>query len=664
MRKCDIEKLSEMTLQLLKAPDTVTSDDFMIVYNVIYMFCTQPTDKYEIKGAPIYDILVGVVKTHANCLESFSSIETFNQEFQRFEKAAFVLSRAYEYLERYYIKISMMKGNSNTRKIKDLFYFYYYTNYIDKLKFVFENMVLLEIAKIRRDKTSIGELKAAMNTYWTLLVCSDQENRYIALKELYISTFKRDVHYDEPISKLISVFCRELHIASEIFDAGSYEQLSKKIVLRLDGRSGEIMDYILGKIEKGKTFRHAYKILEVMSYANVEALIKKLESYIDKRLELCTDFDALFRFYVKLTVYVESGFNRNKSVKKAIKVRFHRVINTHISTEPREYATRFLDMLVDQVDSINELTDKEETKAIVSFFGLVDRKELVMEKIATNLQKRLILESRELKTEQFLLTHIGSVTQYDEIFRAKISIADILFSKNFCTTSHRLTCMRFNDVEDDDFIIEPKFLTSGFWNIEKGNIRLIERLRRYKDHLVDVLKKTYKRSSVEFNYAASAIILEFRAFRIIAQTDVASILFNIESCGEVSLKRLENMSKDPNLMKNLRTLVENGLVNASNNVFSVNYGYSGGDLNLFSIAYLETSKCATKSLASACVEREMMIEAEVMRLMKRIKTCGLLPLVHAMQKLGFQYGETTEAIKSLANNSYLELDDENVRYVP
>eukprot|EP00866_Antonospora_locustae_P000423 jgi/Antlo1/423/911 len=664
MRKCDSEKLSETTLQVLKDPDTVTSDDFMTVYNIIYKFCTQPTSKYEIKGAPIYDILVEVLSAHTSCLESFSSIESFNCEFQRFEKAAFILSKAYEYLERYYIKVSVMKGGSKVRKIKDLFYFYYYTNYVDKLKFVFENMVLLEITRIRREKTCIAELKAAMNTYWTLLICSDQENRYTALKELYVAAFKRDIHYNEPINRLISIFCRELLIASEIFDTGSYEQLSKRMVLRLDARSGEIVDYILGRIEKRRTFRHAYKILEIMSHTNVEALIKKLESYIDKRLELCTDFDTMFGFYFELTVHVESGFNRNKSVRKAIKVRFHRVINTHISTGPRDSARRFIEMLVHKVDSISELIDKEEIKAIVSFFGLVDKKELVMEKVVTNLQKRLILESRELDTEKFLLTQISGVTQHEDIFRAKISVADMVFSKNFCTTSRKLASSICSDEEDADFIIEPKFLTSGFWNFEKVNVRLIEKLSRCKDHLVNVLRKTYKRSSIEFNYAASAIILEFRAFRIVAQTDVASILLNIESCGEVSLKRLEHMSEDSNLIKNLRILVENGLVNATNNVFSINYGYSGGDLNLFSIAYLETGKSMVKSLACARVEKEMKIEAEVMRLMKKTKICRLLSLVHAMQKLGFCYSETTDAIKNLVNNSYIEIDGENVRYVP
>lgn len=664
MRKWDFEKLRETTFQVLKDPDTVTSDDFMTVYNVIYKFCTEPTTKYEIKGAPIYDILVEVLKTHTSCLESFSSIETFNREFQRFEKAALVLSRAYEYLERYYIKVSMMKGDSKVRKIKDLFYFFYYTNYVDKLKFVFENMVLLEIARIRREKTSGAELKAAMNTYWTLLLCSDQENRYTALKEMYLAAFKRDVCYNEPIGKLISVFCRELLIASEIFDAVSYEQLSKRMVLRLDARSGEIVDYILSRIERGRTFRHAYKILEIMSHADVEALVKKLESYIDRRLELCTDFDSLFRFYVELSVHVEGGFNRNKSVKKAIKVRFHRVINTHITAGPRDSARSFVEMLVSKVDSITEHTDKEETRAIVYFFGLVDKKELVMEKIVTNLQKRLILERRELRTEQFLLMQIGSVTQHEEIFRAKISVADIVFSKNFCTTSHRLASTHCGDVDDADFVVEPKFLSSGFWNFEKGSIRLVERLNRCKERLVNELQRTYRRSSVEFNYAASAIVLEFGAFRIVAQTDVASILLNIESGGEVTLERLEHVSEDPNLIKNLRILVENGLVNASSNVFSINYGYSGGDLDLFGASCLGTCRSTAKSLASARVEREMKIEAEVMRLMKKAKTCGLLSLVHAMQKLGFQCSETTDAVKSLANNSYVELEGENVRYVP
>lgn len=657
------DALNDIVFRVLKSPATVTSDEFMAGYDIVYRFCTQPTPKYEIKGAPIYNLLVDIAKRYSDNLESFASVEDFNAAFVKFDAGVSMLTKVCEYLERYYIKTSIMKKDPYVKDIRDMFYYHYYTNYVDKLKAVFERLILMEVARIRSEKPDTAHLKAAIDAYKTLLLCSDNEQRYTALKDAYLAAFKKDVNYSDPINKLLQVFYKELSVVMEIFDNSSYHQLARKMVFDLATKSNEIASYILRKIERKRSFFHAYKILEILGPVYITPLVKELEVYIEGRLDSCTDFATLFGFFFDLSTYLENGFNRNKSVKKLIHDKFLHAVRTFLASHTKEDVDAFLTAFVDRIGAIDEAIDKNMLKSLLSFFGLIDKKDVVGEKIAFSLQKRLLFCTRDMKTEQFLVESLAGVLQYDDAFKLNLSLRDMLFSRKFTMTQNELRALTKPKSPDAAFAVEPKFLTAGFWHIQGENTKVAEPLDACRHLLAAALAREHRKSFVVFNFTMSEVVLEFKSFELRLQTDTASVLLAIEGAPGSNLASLANTTQDLRLGDNIHRLLQSGLVNNDEGVFSVNYDYEGGDMDLFEAKYAETQKTRL-SLPNIRLDRLMAAEAAIMRFMKRTPLCDKPVLLNVMSVLGFMEDEVADSVEILKNNSYLIIEEDVVRYVP
>jgi hypothetical protein len=657
------EALNEIVFMVLRNPTTVTSDEFMAGYDIIYKFCTQPTLRYEIKGAPIYNLLADTAKKYSDNLESFASVEDFNAAFVKFNAGVSMLTKLCEYLERYYIKTSIMKRDPYVRDIKGLFYYHYYTNYVDKLKIVFEKLILLEVAKIRNEKSDTTHLKTAIDTYRTLLLCSGNEQRYAVLKDTYLAAFKKEVNYNDPINKLLQVFYKELSIVMEIFDNVSYHHLARKMVFDLATKSSEIVSYILRKIERKRSFFHAYKILEILGPVYIAPLVRDLELFIENRLKNCTNFDMLFGFFLDLNIYLEHGFNKNKGVKKLIHEKFLHAVRSFLASHTKDAVDAFLTAFVDKVGTIDDTMDKNVLKSLLSFFSLIEKKDIVGEKITFNLQKRLLLASRDLKLEQFLIESLTGILQYDDAFKLNLSLRDMLFSRKFHMPHQELKALCKHNSHDMGFTVEPKFLTAGFWNLKGENIKLAEPLDAYKRLLVEALSREHRKSFVVFNYTMSEVILEFMYFKLRLQTDTASVLLAVESSPGIDFESLKQATQDPHLGDNMRRLIENGLVNDVGGCFSVNYDYDKGDVDLFSANYTETKKTRL-SLPNIRLDRIMVTEAAIMRFMKRTSLCERPALINIMSVWGFMEDEVMDAMEILQNNNYLTIEENIIKYIP
>lgn len=665
MKKEDADMLVEDTIKILKSPDTVTSDSFIKAYNIIHTFCTEPTKKYEIKGAPIYNLLVEVAKNYTSNLESFTSVSSFNQNFSKFAKGVFILTNVYEYLERYYIKTCMMKRDSYVRKVEELFYFYYYINYVEKFKFVFEKLVLMEVSRIRQERSNSSIIKMAIESYRILLLCSDNEDRYYILKDLYLSSFKREVDCKGPISRVLSSFYRELSLALDLFDIESYQELSKKMVYDLASRSEEIISYILRKVEKSKASFHAYKILEILGSAYIEALVKKLDVHVTQKLELYSNFESIFSLFSDLNLHLEDSFNKNRGIRKMVREKFTAKINKFFLTENKDRVDDLVRPLIERIESMVEETDSRVQKTTFSFFNLIDKKDYILEKICFNLQKRLLFNKRDLKEEHFLVKSLMNVVNHEDMFKLKLSLNDMFFSQKFHTTKNRLL-RGYSDItsEDLDFIIEPKFLTSGFWNIKGEETILVESLEAYKKRLIGFLKERNKRSFVRFSYTISMIMVEFNSFRLVLKTDTASVLLLIEKYQEISQKQLEDMTKDVNLNKNIHILMKSELIQKKNNFFFINYDYTAGDADLFSQRYKEVMKKEDAMLINTHMGRIMLIEAAIMRFMKKERLCKKSALFQEMLERSFDLNDVSDVIEKLKTNNYLIIEKDVLEYVP
>ena len=660
MEKADSERLGDITRRILLDPDHVDSGDFMEGYNTIYRVCTQPTEKYEIKGACVYEMLKGVLVEYLRGLENFSSIETFNRGFTKFRRSAKILESVYDYIERYYIRTCIMKGEKNIQEISDLLYSSYYFVYVSKLEFLLRNMILIELVNIRVGSGDLNELVSATRTYKTLVLGSNCEEKLEELKGLYLDGFRAGVDIGAPVENLIFVFFAEIQVASQMFDREPHKTMGKRLVSMLLPRVDEIIEHSIGEVRCKRVLRNTYQILEMMGSKYVETFAVKLDRFIDAELRTCRKFDSFFEFFVYLD---NNAVQVGQTVAKTVYEKFSQVMKAFVMNTSSEEVARFNELIVEKIENMSKEWSAEYVRSTLRFLNLLEHKDTIIDTITFNMQRRLLMNERSMTEEERLVEQLLGVMGHEDLSKLRVSLGDMIFSMKFNTVIHP-AAGEGSGGGTRGFEAEPKFLTSGFWHLKSDNIRLFGELGFAQKCLVESLKARKRRAFVAFNHAISVAILELNAHRIELQTNVASLLLLIESLGAATFEILEQMTLDRSTGGHLHVLCQRGLVTSGGGRFSVNWDYDYGDARIFESKYTRLGRPECFSLVNIRINNIVRAEAEIAKFMKREQLCERSLLAHEMALLMFQCDEIEDAMHNLEKNEYIKISGSSVRYIP
>ncbi|EOB11668.1 cullin like protein [Nosema bombycis CQ1] len=223
MNFLDLEKLS---LKVLESPDDFISDDFIAIYNFVYQHCTQKSDVFIVQGIEVYDTLKKVITLYSDSLKPITSLKSFNILLLRFEHSLKILSNAFSYLERYYIKSCINIRDGHTQDITSLGYTILYSNYLSNYSQRIKDLLLYEInfqRKVNKPKYEI--IRTATDQLRNILLYNDLEKEYEDLMGKYYRGFYRIV-MDKDILKVILLTKREIKHSRNFFGRVDLQKLT------------------------------------------------------------------------------------------------------------------------------------------------------------------------------------------------------------------------------------------------------------------------------------------------------------------------------------------------------------------------------------------------------------------------------------------------------
>lgn len=644
MNESETTILSEISYKALNYPEKISNNDFINGYNIVFCYCSKPTNVYEIRGYPIYKLIVDTVNTFTVNLRTYTSLEDFNLQFKKIQKSVELYEGIFSYLSRYFIKTNVLKKNEkNIVEINQIFHNFYYKNHFINCKDIFFRLFFFELEVYRSRKEGTIHLKEAFLFFKNILCINGDESLMDKFQVNYLESVKGKINFNESIKKVCMNVYEELVNISAVFDNQMYKKLSNKIVSYLSNRNEEMVEAIIKRIESKKEFSFIYKLLELLGEDSIKIFNHNFENYLKNKV-INFEFKEMFDFFVFIISQLETQIKINHESKKILKVYFKNFICRCYLEENHEKIKYFEEEIYKQIYQLIYANSKKD-KHIVSFIKLIQNNKNITNKAIEYLQKFLLFNAEPLKHSKYLCELFSNIMPNDEFLRSVQCINDIKKSDTF----------NFQN-------LQPKLLSKGFWQLKNQNIILHKNILLIYDEFVKFVNKEYKRAAFTLIPRISPISINFYGNTLNLNTDMASLLFFIEELESINSQDLFLLTKDPFLNENLTILKNNSLIIENNDLFSINkVSLQTEPINLF-IAHEDVFY--VEEISYIKINKVPFIESLIMRVLKNKKSTSRNELIFFLHMNKVTKDESEEVLNNLIRKMYCKENDGIIYYIP
>jgi len=530
--------IEENTLAILKSPLDITQHTFMELYNTIYSFCTAPADSFDIEGEDIYLLLKGKLLEFTTHLSFKAQISDISKKLQALSRSCQILSNAYNYLERYYIKTSELST------VRQLFYQNVYYNHIYSVEANLLALVFLEIETARenyfskthlelKEADEISNLRQVVRSYIDMILVTKQEQKQREFYKRYLQGFSESTDFNMGMGKLLKRVFIELYIICNILNE---KDLRKDVVEPVERRMGEMMAYLFKKIEDNEPFKYIFTIISVMSEDRKEWVAQRYCEVVRERISRVQTFEKLYDEYAllkeqilknKMTGYQEildreirEEFLEDEMKQKCIGRSLIKIVNEEIlsnfeeiesmalmkmgikSARKDEYSAGFLKLRKRQ-----GIGRKYNIFLLIKLMGMISDEKLI-QKYTNNAQSRLLFGS-SVYVEHYFMDSLAKALGSGVLSRLKNTIESVMNSKEITSGARigRSMADGTNNGVDSSLVENTGKIEAGLAD-ESGAIKDDDAIHDTKDNAVNDTKDGAVNDSVsvaKFNVKISQL---------------------------------------------------------------------------------------------------------------------------------------------------------------
>lgn len=646
LSQSDKEIINRNISLILCNPQLLTSQEYIQTYNTVYTYCTKITKHYCILGDDIYRMIDESLKNFADKLEFKGSISLLASQMDSFRKSIDLLQMVFNYLERFYIRTSIINQH-DVKKLNDLFLYQIYFNYIYKIEYNLQNLILLEIETYRKAyKHDFSDLKTVISFYIDCLDNNELDTDKRKFLQRYFQEFKDNFDFNVEISKLLKKIYLEMYFVTNILGD---KDMSKDVIQTIFFRKDEILEYAFELIRSFDKFKHVYAIVTMMPESFKNQFKFKYEEFLSDFFANSHTFEEMYSNFMNVKTQIDEnklgGYNEiaDNLFKKIFLEK-----STHEQAEIHLEMVKFIDGAIHTYNK-NMLIKEDDFAILFDMFSLVFEEYLIgmyTESVQMRLLKGMNVEIEE-KLGNMILERVG----WSNASGLKNTIMSFVNKTKLLVS--------YNEVP---LLASYVKITKGFWNLEKNEPNLHPLLYEYKTRIssnIDIPE----RHRLEFNFKVSPLVFILNNTKYRMNSDVASLLFLVIDGDSVSAESLREFSNDPYFDESVDFLIKHEFICKSvdpegiERLRALNKCSDQQFIDLFKIPKKKVSKTAQESEDVHLVH---ILESKICKIMKRAKEMNA-----DLLKREFPDESSFDNILSgLVSKGYLELVSDTVRYLP
>ncbi|ELA41512.1 uncharacterized protein VICG_01496 [Vittaforma corneae ATCC 50505] len=660
---------------ILHIPASVTQKEYMELYNSIYSHCTEYSDNYLIKGEAVYNLLSETVEKFSENLQFSGSISSTAEQVRTFISTVDLLEKTFSYLERFYIRTSIL-NNKDVRKVKDLFFYKIYYQFIYKIENGLVNIIFFEIETLRKFyRQDFSDLAIVIEFYLLCLTNNGLVTNSINFYKRYVDEFKQSFNFNVEVGKLLKkIYFEMFFITTVINDRDVAREIIQTILFRKD----EVLDYAFERIVNFEKFKHIYIIISMMPENCKNIFRRRYENFVWSVLSKIHSFDDLFSSYCKIVqqgiLNKLSGFNEivDECVKKSFLERPTRE-QVQIHKEMVEYIHNYIinmhyinDVYAQCSDSVelstwcisgnieggrdNSSEFSTNTCRFFELFSLVFDDYLI--DLYTQSTQVRLLKGMSPEREQEFVDSIADKIGWSSTSILKKSVMNFQNKMYCCFT-----------LGGDPITVSCAKVVKSFWSVDKDDPSLHPTLNRIKMQVLELIEVP-ERYVLEFNFSLSPIIFELNGTKYKMCTSAVSLLLYIADNNGIEPDFLRTVANDRYFDKNVDFLIKNGFVSSNVDsdgmpkLYCINKHSANNIVDLFDVPrrQAEDSEAILPDTHHLHI-----LEAKICRTMKKLKE---LTFDSLKSQIECEVSDLENAITSLVSKGYLVVENDVLMYVP
>lgn len=673
----ELARLESLTVSLLQSHGTLTSREFMEMYNTVYRHCTETTVVFETRGVRVYERLQSALATFVDRLRGFTSLRTLHGQLSGFASALGLVAKAYSYLERYFIRISIERRDGHIQDVQTLGFAVLYRRYMERVLGQAKDIVFFEIGVSRSSKDyDFGRLAETVGLLRRMLFCNDESGEYDAIVRQYLDGFCRGMDFDGEINRVLKRVYLEIYVASKVFDPES-SRLYRGIVAGVRGRFDDVLELLVHKMQRFERFKLYVKIVHFMEPEYMERVVERYKEVVRGKVAEAGSLGQLAAAYLRLRKQMQENLMDEAELVPYL----HDEMQRHPGVSGRLGFEDEMGSIIDGVVSRGEGVEGE-LEALVVIASLMENREAVVCGITRDVQRRLLGGRGSLEREGRL------VSLMEKHFGASNTRGMAIMYSNHVESQRRVF-----DVYGAPLLTETRFLTRGFYELGTSGESLPDALRSVWAAVAQPQMAQHPRGELVCCHSLSPMVFSMNGFNFRMGTDRVAVLLWLDSDRDAA--ELERRVGGLGFRKNLEHLLSNGLVGCASGVISLNrmfsqreYGYIRGKyknrvwwmdaecnlvqrepgeglsevVDMFEVEALEA---VPQPEAGSAESLDSVLEARVMRVLKREKRMRVESMVEAVQgEVGGDAEAVMAAVGRLAEKEYCRVSGEWAAYVP
>jgi len=708
MESPEFHKLEGLTLKLLRDHKAFSSEDFMHIHNIVYNHCTEVCTTFQTRGLKVYECLKKVLSAHVDHLRCFTSLKTLHHQMDEFSSALAIASKAYSYLERYFVRISIEKRDGHVMDIRTLGYVVFYRQYMERMMDRAKEIVFFEISVSRSSKDYVFAMLAETVRHLRMLYfCNDESEKYNEMVKQYVEVFRSSMNFDAEIGKVLKRVYLEIYIASRVFEPES-NRLYKEVIFGLRHRFGEILKAMHSKMERQERLKLYVKIVQFMDSECMDEVFDQYKSVVCRKANAVDGLGALVALYMNVRMHVAENFIKTDELCRHLDEEAARCLG-RLGTSAEDDVCRFIEDLLrtnakanstcnsnnclcrhitgmcnglQMESSIDEVID-----AVAILVGLMGSRDAVIEKINGVVQRMLLgycAEPTKVKKLMYAVKkHLGT-NMSRKIY---VMYADYMGSTRNELDMH---------ARDEGFVVEARFLTRGFYDVSASGESLPEALRDAEEAVARLKLANYPRAVYEGCYSLSPVVFEINGFNFRMGTDKVAILMWLDT--DRSKDELKECVGGRGFERNLEYLLSHGFAVLVDGNVSLNRIFSSGEYEYVksrckrvcvmgpdcelkdALCSNEFDACSEEVLDLFEIEDEegvatdehledehcgAVVEAKVMRILKREKKKNVEEIIAKVCSETRCDGQAVkDAICKLEEKEYCRMNGDDAEYLP
>ncbi|ADM11688.2 Cdc53 cullin-like protein [Encephalitozoon intestinalis ATCC 50506] len=680
----ELERLEDLTMSLLCNHKASSSKDFMEVYDTIYSHCTEATPIFETRGAKVYECLKKTLLAYVDGLRCFTSLKTLHSQLLEFSNALDLVAKAYSYLERYFIRISLERRDGHIQDIRTLGNTVFYRRYMERVVGQAKDIVFFEIGVSRGCKDyNFLRLAETVRLLKRMLFFCDESLEYEDMMRKYLEGFHASMDFDGEINKVLKRVYLEIYIASKVFDPDN-NKLYKGIACRVQDRFDDVLKVVVQRMEKFEKFKLYVKIIHFMEPEYMARVAEKYKEVMRRKILGTESLGDLKTEYLRIRKQMKENLMNEEE------------LILHLNEEIRKYLhisgrLGFEDEIHKHIDRAvrNGEETEGEIEVLVVFASLMSNKEGIVGKITEDARRRMLGWRGSQKREGML------VSLMERYIGTSINRSMSIMYENQVNYDRNDFCIAGQDIE---LITETRFLTKGFYDLRASGENLPQPLKDIWGIVSRPKMMKYPRGELECCHNLSWMIFSINGFYFRMSMDKVLIMLWLDVDREMS--DAGRCVGGSGFEGNLEYLLSNGFVGCKDGVLSLNrmfslkeYSYirkkykdrvclmdsewnltldrNGEDMEgeegceIVDLFEIEFGEATTKREMETVGAFDAVLEARIMRILKRrkrIEVPGMVKIIE--EESGNDEKTVMKAIGKLIEKEYCRADEGYLEYLP